>query len=109
MQESPHDVSFALHLFQFFSSIFHYMGVSFLVLVALGILFYLYQVFKKEGVLDKLREQPPTAPLAYKSPTGKGYWVKLASERGATQYSFVSFTELYPEGTDMEELNQLKL
>lgn len=44
-------------------------------------------------------------PTVYKSDDGLGYWVRGYGD----DLSYVPITALYPEGTDMDELEQLKL
>lgn len=104
---STPDESTGMFLDSLIKSVSQPLAVSFCVMIVLMFVFFTYHLFEKVGSLNKARREN-SSPLAYKSPNGKGYWVKGIGE-GNAQYSFVSFRELYPEGTDMDELRKLKM
>lgn len=65
---------------------------------------YGYEEVPKRPKVPKTKPEKPKEPI-YRSPDGKGYWVRDLIDTNRSTY--VPRAELYPEGTDMDELRDL--
>lgn len=65
---------------------------------------YEYESSPKSPKAPKTKPEKPKEPI-YRSPDGKGYWVRDLIDTNRSTY--VPRAELYPEGTDMDELREL--
>ncbi|KGP85301.1 MULTISPECIES: hypothetical protein [unclassified Paenibacillus] len=64
---------------------------------------YGYEEVPKSPKAPKTKPEKPNEPI-YKSDDGKGYWVRGYGD----EITYVSLTDLYPAGTNMDELRDLK-